>query len=85
MTALPDDWRGYFVRRDENRVVTEASRRPQPGRAEEPLVETHPDVLAFFARINAEPVKQPDPEIEAIKSRLDTLERTRDGSARHLL
>ena len=61
----------YFVRR-EGKLVMEACRRPQPGRAEEELPDDHPDVVALFDRID-NPPKPIDPLAE-IKTRLDRLE-----------
>lgn len=51
MTDLPDDWRGFFVARDENGAVTGCYRHPVEGTAEEPLAEDHADVVAFHASI----------------------------------
>lgn len=77
---MPDTWRGVWCGRDEAGTINTVARRPQIGRAEEPLDEDDKEVRAYFAEPlpAADPIAELRTELDALKastaSRLDAIE-----------
>jgi len=53
MINISDNWKGRYVQRDKDGVVTGSYACAQPGYAEEPLEDVQPDLVAFDAKMAA--------------------------------